>query len=1465
MTDRNAATMGKSAKQEPVKGDDGKAVNRDKSSNATASGNHKAPTKKRRKVNHDVVLRMCSRGFALGFQAVDSSTPIPGAWLNMAHESIYRNKKSIGLTSLRRFIIACVYCRRSERPCTRCIKRNIGHLCHDEPRDADSKKAKSVQSTQSIQAPSVVDESDAQSDMARSSISSTMGPPPPTFDTTRQRGSKSFGGVLGQGSPLSIVQPGQVSGLQGNALNNGNSNANQFAGFQDAWMTAQNHFHDMNSYHPNYMIASEVTHEFNLLNDFLHTSLLDDGSVPPEEQQSPAFKRSSQSQSEMLPMFGNNNTNTSMGVGGSNTMSNMTEGSMLPPPPNVEGKNIPRPGSVVPADKAREYYLQAADPSGNDTPEERMARVLKAKYDAGLLKPFNYINGYSRLGAYLNSHITTASREKILRTIARFRPAFREKAHALTDIELVYVEMWFEKQLMDYDRVFASMAVPACCWRRTGEIFRGNKEMAELIGVSVAQLRDGKIALHEILTEESMVRYWEEFGTIAFDPAHETLLTACSLKNPTPGSTHPVVKCCFSFMIRRDEHKLIGTEFATDLLSKLPTSCDSSSTDVLLSDLNHHIATANVLAENRIAPPLEVSRNLKDIGRKLWNECIKERRKRANLLQSASRTQLLVRTRVLAFLAHALAREHRRGKRRDNLEEIIYMMGLSLTLARVCVESSDLDGALLSMAKAADYIGQLKNINNLTTEDRAQVQKIEAEYLTMRCALSWKQGRLDVAEHMYAKADVLLHNLDPISAEHLADTFHGIGGDLLSKGDNEMALKWLRRALDLINDQALERLSTEGLELRISIYHELIQAFLATGSQDGLQEAENLVSHVESEIGDKPVVLHWRLEILQRSPSEVFNADACASILRRMIRSLDLSDAGLGFLLHGISELRIRGPRLAIGLMDELLLRKLMPSCNMDWIGKAIVRRVWMGTMEADASVSVADLTQTLDQLVQEAGQCDVEASTAALSLIWKKLDTSYSKKQYKESQLWCQLALHSIFANSGEACQGKFSRRLVLCATSCSDAETAFSAFHSMPKSTQDEPLTRYLMFRVSLLNWDHDLGRQCVEFLGKFAEKSQCRDILYACIRDAQHVGDKLMTLEALKAVAETFDDEGSLTINLPSILRCTIRLIHSLESQGGSEGDASPELAEETCRIFERACEHAKLDPRDEQGCKVFTGLWHLIRIFRVCLAFVDCYPSDLPSEDDTDLRLMSVRCHFVIAAALVSQARTEDKVDEQLQQYLETRRHISEFDTLFDTHFRNDPKSQIYPDLLAKLSTLFVFDFESAVCLKSWDDLSQIIRKAQICQNETMYKAMGDCLLRSEASGNVVYGTMRLIINEIFSLEQFDNQQLAKYMRCMFQAILPLDDNLAFQVVEQAVQIAREGSQVQKPFPAEDLDWIIATTFNHAIDILARGDEDLCQQWAMKALDLTKYMDDNGDMRDMLQERVVKLGLSKGAPS
>lgn len=53
-----------------------------------------------------------------------------------------------------------------------------------------------------------------------------------------------------------------------------------------------------------------------------------------------------------------------------------------------------------------------------------------------------------------------------------------------------------------------------------------------------------------------MVRYWEEFGTIAFDPAHDTLLTACELKSPSDDDNSKEIKCCFSLKVRRDDAKM---------------------------------------------------------------------------------------------------------------------------------------------------------------------------------------------------------------------------------------------------------------------------------------------------------------------------------------------------------------------------------------------------------------------------------------------------------------------------------------------------------------------------------------------------------------------------------------------------------------------------------------------------------------------------------------------------------------------------------------------------------------------------------------------------------------------------------------------------------------------------------------------------------------------------------------------
>lgn len=201
---------------------------------------------------------------------------------------------------------------------------------------------------------------------------------------------------------------------------------------------------------------------------------------------------------------------------------------------------------------------------------------------------------------------------------------------------------------------------------------------------------------------------------------------------------------------------------------------------------------------------------------------------------------------------------------------------------------------------------------------------------------------------MFAKTDNLRPHLDVSSAEMMADTLRHIGTDLFVKRNYRLAIEWLKRAYEIINSQDLELISAQGLENRLAICHTLVQSYLRIGTPETLTDAESLVTYVEAKIGDKPVVLHWRLELLQAFPAEEFDVDKYSSILRRMVRTFDPSDNNFNFLLHHIKELRDKNSRLAIALMDEFLTSRILGTDNIEWLNKALVTRVRMSTMEAN-------------------------------------------------------------------------------------------------------------------------------------------------------------------------------------------------------------------------------------------------------------------------------------------------------------------------------------------------------------------------------------------------------------------------------------------------------------------------------------------------------------------------------------
>lgn len=166
-------------------------------------------------------------------------------------------------------------------------------------------------------------------------------------------------------------------------------------------------------------------------------------------------------------------------------------------------------------------------------------------------------------------------------------------------------------------------------------------------------------------------------------------------------------------------------------------------------------------------------------------------------------------------------------------------------------------------------------------------------------------------------------------------------------------------------------------------------------------------------------------------------------------------------------------------------------------------------------------------------------------------------------------MALHQTFSQGGEDNAVKFGRKRIQCAISLNNIEKARQAFADMPQRGQSNALTSYLMFRLAIMSWDHDLGRQCVENISSLGEQGHCTDILYACIKEAQHAGDKVCTLAAMIAVSNTKRTSVSITGNCIALLRCIIRLIIMIQEGHLEDAPASPTqdpCVEELCNTFE-----------------------------------------------------------------------------------------------------------------------------------------------------------------------------------------------------------------------------------------------------------------------------------------------------------
>jgi hypothetical protein len=323
------------------------------------------------------------------------------------------------------------------------------------------------------------------------------------------------------------------------------------------------------------------------------------------------------------------------------------------------------------------------------------------------------------------------------------------------------------------------------------------------------------------------------------------------------------------------------------------------------------------------------------------------------------------------------------------------------------------------------------------------------------------------------------------------------------------------------------------------------------------------------------------------------------------------------------------------------------------------------------------------------------------------------------------------------------------------------------MPEAAKNDPMTRFLMYKIAVRCGDPDLAAEC---LGKVYESSSKEpNLLYACVLDAQQAGDKDLAIAALQLVLEKHQQNTPTTIHLPALLRCTIRLTKSqLDAKGNPRLDSdSDPVVDRLCKLFEgcRSLLHPlfKLPRTDKEpaaghaqrsqvaatsGGKIFDtteldwfsknaynlalkfsaewGPLSILRLLQSCIKFIELYPKDINQELADDLSLRRIFCHFLATVLLISLARTEDGVEKQLQYYLMIRHHVGSYDASLQEKLEKleDGPAE---DLRNKLSILLAYDFEAAIRLKAWDDLTGIILKADTCKSMKVYELMADCIL------------------------------------------------------------------------------------------------------------------------------------------
>ncbi|KAI0063620.1 hypothetical protein BV25DRAFT_1801796 [Artomyces pyxidatus] len=163
-------------------------------------------------------------------------------------------------------------------------------------------------------------------------------------------------------------------------------------------------------------------------------------------------------------------------------------------------------------------------------------------------KPYDYTEGYHFLMKILPYRFEKNDILRIVRALAIFRPSLIALQMPLSEEDEVFVEKCVQRSIIELNKLISYSGTPTVVWRRTGEICLVGPEFCMLTEWTKEELLGSRKYIWELFENQSVVEYWENFATHAFENTTQSVYSHCVLLKPN-GTPVPATFC---FHIRRD-------------------------------------------------------------------------------------------------------------------------------------------------------------------------------------------------------------------------------------------------------------------------------------------------------------------------------------------------------------------------------------------------------------------------------------------------------------------------------------------------------------------------------------------------------------------------------------------------------------------------------------------------------------------------------------------------------------------------------------------------------------------------------------------------------------------------------------------------------------------------------------------------------------------------------------------------